>query len=281
MRDHTAKSKHKSKVGTLRRRAGLTLAELLVASTIMLLIATAVATLASTVQSTNDYCKGHTVSAQHARVALSRIERAVQYAVASEQFPGCIVVTEQAGSEELPHTLVVWNPTATAANPTGLPLVSEIVVFCPDPAHPNTLLEIRSPNDNSAVPAATNTSAWRTLTNQLKTSANTTKVLLTDRMRTAPLTGNYSESLSPSDLRGAVRFRRLMAPSDQQWAQFRASTRTWQNIDWPQDSYRSTSGTRVVACQTELQIVPGAMGSAAVTAIPFYGSATITYELSR
>jgi hypothetical protein len=50
----------------------LTLAELLVASTIMLLIATAVATLAATVQSTNDYCKGHTVSAQHARVALSR-----------------------------------------------------------------------------------------------------------------------------------------------------------------------------------------------------------------
>ena len=281
MPDHAAKSKPKSMDGKLRRRRGLTLAELLVASTIMLLIAAAVATLAATVQSTNDYCKGHTVSAQHARVALSRIERAVQYAVANEQFPGCIVVTEQVGSQELPHTLVVWNPTGTAANPTGLPLISEIVVFCPNPAHPNTLLEIRSPNDNTPVPAATNPSAWRTLTDQLKSSSSTTKVLLTDRMRTSPLTGDYSDSLSPSDLRGAVRFRRLMAPSDQQWAQFRGGTRTWQNIDWPQDSYRATSGTRVVACQTELQIVPGAMGSAAVTAIPFYGSATITYELSR
>ena len=265
----------------LRRRAGLTLAELLVASTIMLLIATAVATLAATVQSTNDYCKGHTISAQHARVALSRIERAVQYAVASEQFPGCIVVTEQAGSQELPHTLVIWNPTGTAVDPTGLPLVSEIVMFCPDPAHPNVLLEIRAPNNNASVPATTNTSAWRTLTDQLKIISSTTRVQLTDRLRTAPTTGDYSDSLSPSDLRGVVRFRRLMAPSDQQWSQYRGNTRTWQNIDWPQDSYRSTSGTRVVACQTELQIVPGAMGSAAVTAIPFYGSATVTYELSR
>jgi hypothetical protein len=72
-----------------------------------------------------------------------------------------------------------------------------------------------------------------------------------------------------------------MVPSDQQWAQYRGGTRTWQNIDWPQDSYRSTSGTRVVACQTELQIAPGNMASAAATAIPFYGSATITYELTR
>jgi hypothetical protein len=263
------------------RRSGLTLAELLVASTIMLLIATAVATLAATVQSTNDYCKGHTISAQHARVALSRIERAVQYAVANEQFPGCIVVTEQAGSQELPHTLVVWNPTGTAANPTGLPLVSEIVVFCPDPARPNTLLEIRSPTDNSLVPATTNISAWRTLTGQLKNNSSASKVVLTDRLRTCPLTGDYNDSLSPLDLRGAIRFRRLMAPSDQQWAQYRGNARTWQNIDWPQDSYRSTSGTRVVACQTELQIAPGTMASAAATAIPFYGSATITYELAR
>jgi prepilin-type N-terminal cleavage/methylation domain-containing protein len=281
MRVNSTKSKHNPKSLTLHRRRGLTLAELLVASTIMLLIATAVATLAATVQSTNDYCKGHTVSAQHARVALSRIEHAIQYAVASEQFPGCIVVTEQAGSQELPHTLVIWNPTGTAANPTGLPLVSEIVMFCPDPAHPNALLEIRAPTNNNPVPPTTHTSAWRTLTDQLKISSSTTKVQLTDRMRTAPITGDYSESLSPSDLRGVVRFRRLMAPSEQQWAQFRGNTRTWQNIDWPQDSYRSTSGTRVVAIQTELQIVPGAMGSAAVTAIPFYGSATITYELSR
>jgi hypothetical protein len=163
-----------------------------------------------------------------------------------------------------------------------LPLISEIVIFSPDPAHPNNLLEIRAPAETGSVPAASNTAAWLTLTDRLKTTTSgTTRVLLTDRLRTAPLTGNYSDSLSPADLRGAVRFRRLLAPSDQEWTEYRAGTRTWQNIAWPLNSYRLTSGTRAVACQTELQIAPGTMAAAAVTAIPFYGSASITYELSR
>jgi prepilin-type N-terminal cleavage/methylation domain-containing protein len=267
-----------------RLRRGLTLAELLVATTIMLMIATAVATLAASVHSTNDFCKGYVVSAQHARVVLSRIERSVQKSVASEQFPGCLVVTEQAGSQELPSTLVVWCPSGSPAFPAALPLISEIVVYGPDPVHPNELLEIRSPTENSPVPAVTNVAAWRTLVDRLKTTQSTEKIMLTDRLRTAPLMGNYSDSLTPSELRGCVRFRRLMAPSQQQWSQYQASARTWvdwQNLNWPLDSYRSTSGTRAVACQTELQIAPGSMASAAATAIPFYGSAFITYELSR
>src|SRR3954462_7735764 len=88
-------------------RRGLTLAELLVATSIMLMIATAIGTLAATVQTTNSFCQGYTISAQHARVVLNRIERTVQAATASEQFRGFIVVPEQAGAQELPSTLVV------------------------------------------------------------------------------------------------------------------------------------------------------------------------------
>lgn len=265
-----------------RHRRGLTLAELLIAATIMLMIAAAVGTLASAVKSTNDYCHGYTTSAQHARVALSRIERAVTGAYANEQFPGCLIVAEQAGSQSLPHTLVVWYPTGgTVANSAGLPLISEIVVYGFDPAHPNNFIEIRSPTENSAVPATSDTNGWISLTDRLKSSTTLTKTVLTDRLRTAPLSGNYSDTLSPSDLRGTVRFRRLMAPSDSDWSQYKAGNMTWQNLPWPLDSYRSTSGTRVVACQTELQIAPGSMSSAGVTAIPFYGSASIQYELAR
>ena len=43
-----------------------------------------------------------------------------------------------------------------------------------------------------------------------------------------------------------------MAPSDGEWTQYRANLRTWQSLSWPLDSYRSTSGTRAVACQTEI-----------------------------
>ena len=184
------------------RRNGLTLAELLVATTIMLMIAGAVASLTATVQSTNDYCRGYTVAGQHARVALSRIERALARAQATEQFPGCLVLSEQAGSQILPDTLVVWSPTATITpDASGLPRTSELVIFCPDPAHPNELLEIRSPDDNSLAPAATNPSAWSSLATNFKTSQTTSKVKLTDRLRTAPITGEYNDSLSPADLR--------------------------------------------------------------------------------
>jgi hypothetical protein len=264
-----------------QRRGGLTLAELLIATTIMLMIATAVGTLAASVHATNDFCNGYIVSAQHARVALSRIDRSVQSSTANESFPGCLVVTEQAGSEELPSTLVVWNPIGAPASPTGLPLISEIVVYGCDPAHPNQLLEIRSPTQMSTVPPVSDVNGWRSLIDQLKTSSTTNKIMLTDRIRTAPLSGNYTEALTPADLRGVVRFRRLMAPTAVQWSQYRGGTRAWQDLNWPLDSYRSTSGTRAVACQTELQIAPGSMALASATSLPFYGSSSITYELQR
>jgi hypothetical protein len=277
------KTEHQIERPRARRslRRGLTLAELLVATTIMLLIATAMAMLAMTVHSANDHCRGQLDCAQHARIALERIERAVETAIANEQFPACLVVTEQAGSEELPQTLVVWSPLAPTSPGTRLPYVSEIVVFSPNPAAPGTLLEIRSPSDGATVPAATNMSAWRTLTDQMKTSETTDKIALTDRLRTAPLSGSWSSSLSASQLRGVVRFRCLMAPSASEWAEYRAGTRTWANVSWPLDSYRSTSGTRTVACQTELQLVAGNMAAATSTAIPFFGSTSLSYELPR
>jgi hypothetical protein len=162
-----------------------------------------------------------------------------------------------------------------------LPLVGEIVVFTPDPAAPNTLLEIRSPTDTTVVPAASDTSAWRTLVNQLKTSQTTDKIALTNRLRTAPLSGTWNANLSAAQLRGVVRFRRLIAPSVSEWTQYRAGTRTWQNITWPLNSVRSTSGTRTVVAQTELQLVGGNMAGAASTAVPFFGSALVSYELAR
>jgi prepilin-type N-terminal cleavage/methylation domain-containing protein len=284
----------RSRKGHARR--GLTLAELLVATTIMLMIATAVATLAATVHSTNSFCHGHTVAAQHGRVALSRIQRTVESAIASEyrpgdnvdqQFPGVLVVSEQVAGQELPYTLVVWRPgpldgpTLAPGNRRGLPLINELVVYAPNPLRPNELLEIRSLDDTGVVPPPNDMSAWRTLTDQLKTSGSTTKVVLTTRLRTTPLSGSYSDSLSPSDLRGAIRFRRLMAPSHLAWSQYRSGTKTWHDLDWPLGSYRMSSGTRIVACQTELQIAPDEMATAAVTAIPFFGSASISYELPR
>jgi hypothetical protein len=123
--------------------------------------------------------------------------------------------------------------------------------------------------------------AWRTLVEAVKTSQTTEKVVLTEQLRTAPLSGPWSSSLTASQLRGVVRFQRLVAPSEQEWSQYKAGTRAWNALAWPLDSYRTTSGTRAVVCQTELQIVCGDMAAATATAVPFFGSALRTYELAR
>lgn len=264
-----------------RARRGLTLSELLIASTIMVMIAAAVATLGATAHSSNDHCQGQTVAAQHARVALQRIEYAVEQAVASEQFPVCLVVAEQVGAQKLPDTLVVWSPAGAPANPTGLPLVRELIVFTPAADHPNTLLEIRSPTSGSTAPPTSDTSGWRNLVEQLKTSSTAEKTVLTDRLRTTPITGEWNDSLTASQLRAVIRFRRLLAPTEQEWSQYRAGTKAWNELAWPLDSYRSTSGTRTVACQAELQIVTGSRASAAITALPFFGSTSYSFELQR
>jgi prepilin-type N-terminal cleavage/methylation domain-containing protein len=275
----TAFTRNRSKL--LRSRRGLSLTELLVASAIMVLIAGGLASLATTVHSANDFSRGRIISAQHARVVLDRIHYTIDHATASEYFPVCLVVSEQVGSEDLPQTLVVWSPTTTAANPSGLPLVCELAIYAPDPAQPANLVEFRAATNANAVPAATDTASWRTLVESLKTSQTTDKIVLTEHLRTAPLSGQWNSSLTASQLRGVVRFHRLIAPTEQQWAEYKAGTRAWNALSWPLDSYRTTSGTRAVACQTELQIVAGNMASATSTAVPFFGSVVRTYELAH
>ena len=119
-----------------RRRRGLSLTELLMASAIMVLIAGSLASLSTTVHTANSFAHGRIVGSQHARVVLDRIEYAIDHAAASEQFPVCLVVTETVGATQLPQTLVIWSPLTTAANPTGLPLVSELAIYVPDPRSP-------------------------------------------------------------------------------------------------------------------------------------------------
>jgi len=264
-----------------RCRRGLSLTELLVASTIMVMIASGMASLAMTVSSVNGFTQGRIIAAQHARVALDRIEYAIDHGVASEQFPVCLVVTEQAGTQELPQTLVVWRPETSAIDPSGLPRVNELVIFAPDPSQPTRLTEFRAASNGNVVPTPSDAASWRTLTESLKISATTEKIVITDRLRTAPLSGNWTATLPASQLRGVVRFNRIMAPSAAEWSQYKGGTRTWTALSWPLDSYRLSSGTRAVTCQTELQIVCGDMASAATTAVPFFGSALRTYELAR
>lgn len=280
-----------------QRRRGLSLTELLVASTVLTLIAGSMGTLALTVQTASDHCQSQNTAAQHARVAGSRIQAAVAGATASEAFPGCAVFSESVGSYTFPDTLVVWRPATVAVDPQGLPRVSELVVYCPDPVAPNRLLEIRKANDASMVPALSNAAAWQTLLASLKTGSGATRTALSQLLRTASTSSTNvssgtssggtsssgTSSGSGTNLRGCVRFNLLMAPNSSEWANYRAGTVAWGDLAWPLNLYGSQTGMRRVACQWEIQFdgSSAAVNPTALPSVPSFGSATVSYLLNR
>ena len=259
-------------------RRGLSLTELLVASTIMTMIAGGMGTLAMTMQTANNHCQSQNMAAQHARMVDARIQDAVRKATASESFPGCVAFSETVGSYTYPDTLVIWRPTAAAVDSAGLPRVKELLVYCPDPNTSNCLLEIRDPNNNATVPALSSTSSWTTLLTSLKTGNTAQRTKLSTLLRVA-----NAASSGAAKRRGCVRFNVSLIPSATQWASYRAGTSDWDELVWPLDIFGSESGQRQVLCQSELQYDGSSAtpSSAQQTPVPHFGSATFVYPLAR
>ena len=76
------------------------------------------------------------------------------------------------------HWLFGGRPDAPA-NPTGLPLYSELVIYCPHPTIPNQFVEMTAPTNTQTVPAATDQAGWLAALATLKTNANTKSIVLT------------------------------------------------------------------------------------------------------
>jgi hypothetical protein len=267
-----------------QRRRALTLTEMMLSIALMSMVALAMAALASAVRSTRSYADGQGTAAQHARVALARIRSCIEDAHASAEFPGMMVISTQVGSYSFPDTLIVWNPSGSVVNTAGPPLYSELVIFCPDPAAPYRLVEITVPTDTRTTPAVTDTSAWATNINAIKSSNAAKKTILTDLLRIADAgTVISSGGSNNSQLRGAIRFRVVVRPSETDWTNFKNGTVAWTDLPWVQDIRGSQTGLRQSWCRTELQLLSATTTTATAIseAIPFFGSATLYYELTK
>jgi hypothetical protein len=250
--------------------------ELLIASSVMLLVAGSLGMLAMTVQSCAEYGHGHGMATQHARVCLERIERTLSEANCSEQFPGFAAFGEDVGGWMFPDTLVVWRPEGAAVDPDGLPRFNELVIFCPDPSQPSRLLEITMPGDSGVAYAASDTASWETALASIKADNSAERVELTDLLRTA----------DPGDgtSRGAVRFYVTLRPTEQELSDNAASLIAWDDINWVQDIHGPNFGLRQAWCRFELQMTPeGIPGKEASDelAIPFFGSAAVYSEIEK
>lgn len=266
---------------------GLTLLELLLAISIMVIIAGALGALAKTVELSSEYGEGHGEVTQHARVVLERMTRTVNEAAANERFSGFLVVPQRVGMWPFPDTLVVWHPPRIATNPKGLPrnpeglpCYDELVIYCPDPASPNQFLEITLPNDTRTVPAAHDEAAWASELALIKTSTTACKVVLTGLLRTGLL-----PEARPALRLGMVRFASRLRPSQEQWDKYQQGDLTWDQLPWAQGMYGSRTGLRQAWLRIELQMMPGETAAAndpgGQQAIPFFGSAAVYYHLQK
>jgi hypothetical protein len=269
------------------KAAGLTMVELLFAMAAMAMVVGTLVGLSRTAELGFEYSTGYGAATQHAQVAMDRITRAIYGATANEQFPGCIVVAETVSGWRYPDTLVIWNPakatgnsSATAVNPTGLPLYSELVIYCPHPSYPSQLVEITATYNTATSPAVTDTSTWLTQIAAIKTNAQSKIVTVTNLMRSCPIS-----STSGAVLRGAVRFETRLRPSQDDWNSFKSGSVTWQNLPWVQGLYGWQTGQRQVWVRMELQLVPqapnGSASAANTVPAPFYGSASLHYQMHR
>jgi prepilin-type N-terminal cleavage/methylation domain-containing protein len=264
-----------------RPRRGMTLTELLVASTIMVMIAGAMSMLSMTVHSANDHCEGQATAAQHGRVILERVNRSIAGATANEAFPGTIVVDEVIGAYKYPQTLAVWLPESTPSPATRLPLVEEIVFFTTDPAQPNVLIEVRDAGNTASVPAVSSKSSWRTLVAAVRSSQTAERIVLSDQVRTGVVTTPTGGNPATAS-RGALRFVQLMAPDDSEWNDYLNNNLDWDELSWPLDAYGTQAGMRRVTIQTEVQLAAGTEAETANSQpVPFFGSAAVMYRLDR
>jgi prepilin-type N-terminal cleavage/methylation domain-containing protein len=258
------------------RRRGLTLIELMISVAILSATAAALGMMARAVEIANEYNQSYGTATQHARVTLDRLDRAINQASANDSYCGVWVVEDTIGSYNFPDTLVVWRPSSgTATNPQGTPMVSELTIFCPDPSASNNLVEITLPNDSRTMSSPTNTSTYKTFINSLKTDSGANKVLLTDLVHTASISGQT---------RAALRFVVTLNPSQTEWNSYQSSSSTFASLSWAQGIQSPSAGLRQVWVRTELQLMPSgtwsATNSAAQQAVPYFGSSAYYYEMT-
>lgn len=258
----------------------MTLLELLIAMSIMLMIVGTLAGLAKGVQLGFEHGEAYGTATQHGRVAIQRIARIANEARANKHFPGFLVVAEYDGSYRCPETLVVWK-RSTPPGADVKPYASELVLFCPDRRQPNCLREITDTSDATEMPSldpkgasyAANLSTWQTKVAAMRQANSATKVQLTPLLRTATVPGYNA--------RGMVRFELRLTPSDTllqagTWAQVQSGC--------PQSLYGPDYGLRQAWIRIELQIQPqtamDVTAEGGLYPVPFFGSAAVYYTIT-
>jgi hypothetical protein len=260
----------------------MTLAELLISMTILSLMAVVLAGMSNAVNSAWSYTKGIEGTDLQARAALERIKYMVAqtgtYKVAGQPTrSGLAVVSRPVGANPLPDVLVLWTGgrsggMAVSGVQSRLPIVGELLIYTWKASDPSQLIEVAFPGQTAAFDFAA--SDLSTQVTNLLASSSAEVIPLCEPLRVSTL------NLSGTPLNvGNVRFTLTRTPSDADLAAAAPQTVAWTMLKWPQGSFGNRSGLRQANLQIELQVEPDGIvrASDTVTAIPFFGSASLRY----
>lgn len=296
-------------------KRGMTLAELLISMTILSMMSVVLAGMSNAVNSAWSYTKGIEETDLQAQAALERIgfmvSQAGTYKIAGQPTRlGAAVVSRPAGDKPLPDVLVLWTGGRSggmSANgvQTRLPVASELLIYTWNASAPSQLIEVAFPDQTTAFDFAS--SDLTTQVTNLLASKTTEIIPLCERLRVSSLKGTGSAATLPSAPTGPsspwgpslpsappsspttssgtvsevgnVRFALTLTPNDSDLAATAPQTTAWTQLNWPQGKFGSRSGMRQASLRIELQVEPDGIvrASDTVSAIPFFGSASVRY----
>ncbi len=202
---------------------------------------------------------------------------------------------------------------ATSGVQSRLPTVGELLIYTWDASTPASLIEVAFPGQSASFDFAasdlstqvtnllnTKTAEIIPLCSQLRVSSlNSTSTSSTTSLTPVLIgqTSLYGTSLDMSASIGTsspttsttsssktqsvanLRFTLTQNPTDIELASATPQTTAWTQLSWPQGTFGNRSGMRQATLQIELQVEPDGIARASdtVTAIPFFGSASLRY----
>ena len=259
-------------------RRGMTLPELAISLSILLMVGAATASLSKAGRLAMEQAELMDLQARTSRMALQQIRSNVERSHGNTDFPAAVVFTTSVGGQTFPDTLVLWRPVngVVPVNPQGLPFTDELLFYFADPNASRRLIESRVLQFPSIAPPLSDSVGWDSLIQSAKTYDEYGQYVdwteLSDGLRTVVFTDQGQTKTMP-----AMRFEMTYTPSSQELLDHQANLVSWENLAWPLGRVSQNHGARVATCNVELQLRVSDIDSRPLLVT---GSAEVVFQVS-
>lgn len=263
------------------QQAGFTLVELVMSLATTALLIVVLSGLIMAVHRAREHTHGLEDATTQARATLERIRFMISQAGLHEISgqpiqPGLAIVPHRWGVLDMPDVLVVWS----GGRQGGLadngvldrePLISELIVYGPDPAAPQQLVEFAFPSQTGEL--SFQASSFDSTILSLLESSAAEKLVLCDRVRVSQLDayGWFAAATQAN-----VRFQLETTPTAGAIAATSPGSPEWFALPWAQGVVSRLNGLRQTTVQVELQVLTrppgGPFDDHPDRSLPFYDS---------